>query len=160
MTAQLEKECPVGGVPGQRSRAEAAAVSNPPPVEPTETLPLDERRHVGPDTAATLSLDASSTITTPKGTHELESGQTYLLGRSSSADFQLADPYVSGRHVELTPRGDVLVIRSLKRRNPPELDGRKVDQDVQLSAGSCPATITVGRSALELRYGHHYPGRT
>ena len=84
--------------------------------------------------------------------HELEESSV-VVGRSSTAQLALADPYASRHHARLTRRGTSLVVEDLGARNGTFVNGRRISAptevrpgDVIKIAGSTIARLVEGES--------------
>jgi hypothetical protein len=58
-----------------------------------------------------------------------------LLGRGSSVDIRLEDPFASSRHARITRQGDILVIEDLESTNGTYLNGDRLDGPQPLHPG-------------------------
>ena len=67
-------------------------------------------------------------------TTELE-GETIIVGRSSEADLQVDDKYLSRKHAKFVQRDDGWWIEDLGSRNGTKLNGKFVDQPTLLTPG-------------------------
>ncbi|MGZ4203276.1 MAG: FHA domain-containing protein, partial [Thermoleophilaceae bacterium] len=54
------------------------------------------------------------------------------LGRSSSADIEVDDPFASSAHARIFPRGDFMYIEDVGSTNGTYLNGRQLRQPEQL----------------------------
>lgn len=76
--------------------------------------------------------------------------QTLILGRSQEAEFILADPDISRRHVEITVRGDNLVVKDLGSKSGTFLDDRPLTgTETVWRAGQ---KLSLGSSVLSFSY--------
>ena len=66
---------------------------------------------------------------------EYDVGEGVLLGRGSSSDIRLEDPFASSRHARIVRQGDVLVIEDLESTNGTYLNGDKLDGPQPLHPG-------------------------
>lgn len=145
--------------PAARAGSDATVVDvrATPPAAPPAAAP---RGPEAPTVAMSVPrMDATSpTVVIPKlrarvtvtkggsGTYELEARE-HTIGRSSSADIVLADPSVSGRHAQLTPRGDAFALSDLGSTNGTTVDGQAVSGERVLRGGE-----TIGIGDARMRY--------
>ena len=79
----------------------------------------------------------------------LEAGTAYdlsggaVLGRGQAADIRLEDSFASGRHAQLEPHGDVIVVEDLGSTNGTYLNGRPLSGPQPLHPGD---VIRIGDS--------------
>jgi hypothetical protein len=66
---------------------------------------------------------------------EYDVGEGVLLGRGSSSDIRLEDPFASSRHARIVRQGDVLVIEDLESTNGTYLNGDRLDGPQPLHPG-------------------------
>jgi serine/threonine-protein kinase len=69
-----------------------------------------------------------------------------VLGRRSGVEFQVLDERASREHAEVVLSGDRFIVRDLKSRNGTLLDGRRLERDEPLEAGSL---IRIGDTVIE-----------
>jgi hypothetical protein len=87
----------------------------------------------GPDAGTSMALD-----------------QTLILGRSQEAEFVLADPDISRRHVEIAVRGDALVVKDLGSKSGTFLDDRQLaSSDTVWRVGQ---KLALGSTVLSFSY--------
>jgi hypothetical protein len=66
---------------------------------------------------------------------EYDVGDGALLGRGTSADIRLEDPFASSRHARIVRQGDVLVIEDLDSTNGTYLNGEQLGGPQPLHPG-------------------------
>ncbi|MEY8566495.1 FHA domain-containing protein [Corynebacterium sp.] len=86
----------------------------------------------GPLTGTTLNLQGYRDVT---------------LGRSGSCTVVLEDDFASGTHARLFRQGDTWLLEDLDSRNGSFLNGQRIDQPEQLSAGQ---EIRIGQTTVRL----------
>jgi serine phosphatase RsbU (regulator of sigma subunit)/pSer/pThr/pTyr-binding forkhead associated (FHA) protein len=72
---------------------------------------------------------------------------TVIVGRSSTADLALSDPFLSRHHARLTRDGDTLTVEDLGSRNGTFINDQKVEGAKVLSSGE---TIRLSASSIAL----------
>lgn len=83
----------------------------------------------------------------PDAPREIElEPRDYLIGQLAGCDIVLTDPYVSGRHARLFPRGDDWMISDLGSRNGVELEGKRVSEAYWMSG----ETVRLGQTSLQM----------
>jgi hypothetical protein len=70
-----------------------------------------------------------------RGGDEYDVGDGALLGRGTSAEIRLEDPFASSRHARIVRQGDVLVIEDLDSTNGTYLNGDRLDGPQPLHPG-------------------------
>lgn len=70
------------------------------------------------------------------------------IGRSRQMTIRVEDVYVSDEHAQVAPDGDGWVVRDLGSTNGTYLNGAKVTQPTQVSAGD---QLRVGKTRIEVR---------
>ena len=86
----------------------------------------------------------------PDGAKPMIEGDEIVVGRSSSADVVLSDPYVSGRHLRLVVRDSSVVVEPLKSTNLPKIEGQRVELARKVVPRDAPVKIVVGKTVLVL----------
>ncbi|MDQ6914681.1 MAG: FHA domain-containing protein, partial [Actinomycetota bacterium] len=66
---------------------------------------------------------------------EYDVGEGAMLGRGSTVDIRLEDPFASSRHARIVRQGDVLVIEDLDSTNGTYLNGSRLDGPQPLHPG-------------------------
>jgi len=74
-------------------------------------------------------------------------GERTIVGRDPQADIQLEDEAVSWRHLEIEPRGGVLIATDLDSRNGTALNGERLERPRRLRDGD---VLTVAGHRLEV----------
>ena len=69
-----------------------------------------------------------------------------VFGRRAGVEFQVLDEKASREHAEVVLSGDHFIVRDLQSRNGTYLDGRKLERDEPLEAGSL---IRIGKTVIE-----------
>lgn len=80
-------------------------------------------------------------------TLNLQGYQDVTLGRSGSCTVVLEDDFASGTHARLFRQGDTWLLEDLDSRNGSFLNGQRIDQPEQLSAGQ---EIRIGQTTVRL----------
>jgi hypothetical protein len=70
-----------------------------------------------------------------RGGDEYDVGDGALIGRGTSAEIRLEDPFASSRHARIVRQGDVLVIEDLDSTNGTYLNGDRLDGPQPLHPG-------------------------
>ncbi|MBN2191692.1 MAG: FHA domain-containing protein [Polyangiaceae bacterium] len=87
----------------------------------------------GPDTGQELELAAFD--------------RPYVIGRGRGVAFRLSDEDVSRRHVEITRRGDRILVKDLGSKNGATLDGDRIPEDRPVTWRK-GATLALGNTEL------------
>ncbi len=74
-------------------------------------------------------------------------GDSMVIGRASTSDLALADPFLSRHHARLFREGDQVMIEDLKSRNGTELNGVRVEQPMPVRSGD---EIKVSGSRIQI----------
>jgi hypothetical protein len=82
----------------------------------------------------------------PPGT-EFEIGDSATMGRASSADVPIEDPFASSAHARIFPRGQFMYIEDMGSTNGTYLNGRQLRRPEQLKTAD---TVRIGET--EYRY--------
>lgn len=80
-------------------------------------------------------------------TLNLQGYQDVTLGRSGSCTLVLEDDFASGTHARLFHQGGTWLLEDLDSRNGSFLNGQRIDQPEQLSAGQ---EIRIGQTTVRL----------
>jgi hypothetical protein len=111
--------------------------------------PRRTRVRTGPDLRAgvTPSLEVVAAMGHEPGTSFQLGNGGATLGRSSSSDIEVDDPFASSAHARIFPRGDFMFIEDVGSTNGTYLNGRQVRQPEQLKPAD---SIRIGDT--EYRY--------
>jgi DNA segregation ATPase FtsK/SpoIIIE, S-DNA-T family len=71
-----------------------------------------------------------------------------ILGRDTTADVHLKDPWASHRHCEIDQIGDVLLVRNLDSKNGIFIHGHRVDESHVLPGDH----FTIGQTVVSVQY--------
>jgi pSer/pThr/pTyr-binding forkhead associated (FHA) protein len=71
-----------------------------------------------------------------------------ILGRDSTADVHLKDPWTSHRHCQIDQMGDVLVVRNLGSKNGIFMQDHRVDESRLLPGDQ----FTIGQTVITVQY--------
>jgi hypothetical protein len=113
------------------------------------TAVRERRTRVGPDLRAGVrpQLEVVAAMGhDPGSVFDLGNGGA-TLGRSSSSDIEVDDPFASSAHARIFPRGDFMYIEDVGSTNGTYLNGRQVRRPEQLKMAD---TIRIGDT--EYRY--------
>ncbi|HEV2074947.1 MAG TPA: FHA domain-containing protein [Thermoleophilaceae bacterium] len=129
----------MGGSVGEKARP-----------EPAGGLPEDRasRRESGMDLRD--GIDPRLVVVAAMGQEprsELAIGDSATLGRSSSADIRVDDPFASSAHARIFPRGQFMYIEDMGSTNGTYLNGRQLRQPERLKVSD---TVRIGDT--EYRY--------
>lgn len=97
-------------------------------------------------------VPAPSSLTVTSGpltgtTLNLHGYQEVTMGRSSSSTLVIEDDFASGSHARLLRRSGTWYLEDLDSRNGTFLDGQRIDQPEQLSAGR---ELRIGQTTVRL----------